>query len=446
MARKVFMSFLGTNNYVECYYRIHGKLSHRVRFVQEALIADICKDWTNDDAIYIYCTPDAQKVNWEDNGQSKIYEDIEKIGLERRLQELKESMGLAPTIESVEIKEGFNETEIWDIFNVVYNTLQENDEIHFDMTHAFRSIPLFSIVLFNYAKFIKHILLSSVMYGAFEKLGPAYKVRGIPLEERKVDVIDLNNVVRLQEYNQVASGLRTFGRVGELSGLVNNNDIESNNVIKDFSEAISELDHNINTISLQKLKKGKYIYKFKSSYKNIRKQQALPKPIQKICDALDEDIKDFVEQDDYANIEAAIQWTIKFKMHMQTFSLTAEYIKLVGAERFDDLLRECLNKKRKGLSNKDKREFIGALLGMEDKDFDNPTSWTGNLAKNMEVAKRIADKPFIRELRPLYKPIVSIRNNIAHGNGIDSDKLEDGNNAVAKCIEKLNEINSKNTR
>ena len=37
MSRKVFISFLGTNNYVLCKYSIGGIDSKPVRFVQEAL-------------------------------------------------------------------------------------------------------------------------------------------------------------------------------------------------------------------------------------------------------------------------------------------------------------------------------------------------------------------------------------------------------------------------
>lgn len=37
MPRKVFISFLGTNNYVQCRYDINGVVSAPVRFVQEAL-------------------------------------------------------------------------------------------------------------------------------------------------------------------------------------------------------------------------------------------------------------------------------------------------------------------------------------------------------------------------------------------------------------------------
>ena len=210
MARKVFISFLGTNNYVLCKYTIDDVMSKPVRFVQEALIEQTCKDWTETDKILIFCTSKestgengSKETNWLDSGQEKIYDESEKIGLQHRLQDLQTRIGLKPQIEQLDIEAGFSEEEIWDIFNTVYSKLQPHDQIYFDVTHAFRSIPLFSVVLFNYSKMMIGTQLVSIMYGAFEKLGPAFKVRELPLDERVAPVIDLTNIARLQEYNQI---------------------------------------------------------------------------------------------------------------------------------------------------------------------------------------------------------------------------------------------------
>ena len=191
MSRKVFVSFLGTNNYVECRYDIKGVVSAPVRFVQEALIENLCKEWTADDRILIFCTSKektgengSKEINWFDNGQSRVSDELEKIGLQHRLQDLQTCIGLKAQIEEHDIEAGFSEEEIWSIFDTVYAKLQPNDQIFFDVTHAFRSIPLFSIVLFNYSKFMKETRLMSIMYGAFEKLGPAFKVKEQPVDER----------------------------------------------------------------------------------------------------------------------------------------------------------------------------------------------------------------------------------------------------------------------
>lgn len=65
MARKVFISFLGSNNYLETYYSFEGKKSeHPVRFIQEDLVKRLCNEWTKDDRILIFCTDDSKTKNW----------------------------------------------------------------------------------------------------------------------------------------------------------------------------------------------------------------------------------------------------------------------------------------------------------------------------------------------------------------------------------------------
>ena len=391
MARKVFISFLGTNNYVECRYIFNETISEPVRFVQEALIAQICKGWTENDRIFIFCTSKqstgvngAKELNWFDNGQSRIYDDCERIGLLHRLTDLKHSLGLAAVVEEVDIEAGFSEDEIWDIFNTVYHKLTPGDEIYFDVTHAFRSIPLFSVVLFNYSKFMIGTRLKSIVYGAFEKLGTALEVRKIPKDERLAPVIDLTNIARLQEYNQVASGLKDFGKVKQITSVI------MDDAFRELSASVTELDEYIATIDLNKIKNGKYITKFRNSYKFIKRKGKLVEPICNILDKLQNETSDFVSGDDFRNIVAAINWTIKHDMLMQTFPLTQEYLNLHVADIYKDM-------KPDSLSKKEYREFISDILGMPKEDF-NARNWDYSLANYPDVADLLSKEPLIKEL------------------------------------------------
>ena len=69
MARKVLLSFLGTDNYIETHYQIDIFKSPLVRFVQEAIIDHLCTDWGQDDRIYVFLTDAARVKNWENYEQ-----------------------------------------------------------------------------------------------------------------------------------------------------------------------------------------------------------------------------------------------------------------------------------------------------------------------------------------------------------------------------------------
>ena len=439
MKRRVFISFLGTNSYVQCRYDINGVVSAPVRFVQEALIEHWCKDWTEQDRILIFCTSKettgengSKEINWLDNGQTRVTEESEKIGLQHRLQDLQTRIGLKARIEQFDIEAGFSEEEIWSIFDTVYAKLQIDDQIYFDVTHAFRSIPLFSIVLFNYSKFMKDTRLVSIMYGAFEKLGPANKVKELPVEQRVAPVIDLTNIARLQEYNQIASSLKDFGKVKRLKEVITSELVNSpDQTVHDLGKSISELDEYIATINLNEIKAGKFISKFRNNYKNVKRKMLVAKPISNLLDELFKETQDFVGENNYRNIEAAINWTIKHDMLMQAFPLTEEYVILRTSSMFIEL-------KPPQLSPRQFREFVSDILGVPEPDF-LIKNWKYNLAAFPDVADDLSEDFLIKELRPLYDRIRQARNSLAHGNGsIKYADLRKGIPDIIECIKYLN--------
>ena len=439
MARKVFISFLGTNNYVECKYMYNGIVSEPVRFIQEALIAQICINWTEGDKILIFCTSKdttgedgSKEINWLDcdtRGSS-----VGNVGLKHRLELLCERVGIKPSIEEVDIEAGFSEEEIWNIFDVVYHQLQPADEIYFDVTHAFRSIPLFSVVLFNYSKFMMGTRLRRILYGAFEKLGSAQKVKEMPIDTRVAPVVDLTNIARLQEYNQVASGLKEFGKVKQIKDVivVEQQLSPSDQALRELSASVTELDEYIATIDLKNIKSGKYIVKFRNNYKNIRRKGKLVKPISRILEELYNETSDFVCENDFRNIEAAINWTLKHDMLMQTFPLAEEYIILKVVDMLGDLRPTTLK------SNKKYRQFISSILGMPEEDF-KMKNWKNELADYPDAADEISEEPLIRELRPKYDKIRDARNSLAHGNGsVSYQGLRDLIPVIIDCVAYLN--------
>ena len=186
MGRKVFISFLGTNNYKECVYvsKSLGE-SSVVTYVQDAILQIVSKNWSSNDKAYIFLTQGAKEKHWN------------------RLQDVLNEYQYPFEIEPVfPIHEGYSEDEIWSIFRKVYEKLDYRDEIFLDITHGFRSLPMLSMVLLEYAKTLKRITVSKIFYGAFEALGEAYKIEQIypnPID-RKTPLLELTAFSQLQEW------------------------------------------------------------------------------------------------------------------------------------------------------------------------------------------------------------------------------------------------------
>ncbi len=403
MGRKVFISFLGTNNYVETIYEFPDKShSQPVRFIQEALILKHCPKWTLEDKVYIFCTDGSQKANWEDNGQ-KTDLDIEKIGLKHRLQD---NFQLNSIVEMIPIEEGFSEEEVWRIFDVVYNKLDKYDEIFFDVTHAFRSIPLFSSVLFDYSRFMKLTKVVSIQYGAFEKLGPAFEVRKMPWENRVAPIIDLTNIIKLQQFTDMANAMLMYGRVNELSDLFK---AEKHQALQKIGVSLANFDEFLKTNRLNDLKSGKWLADFYNNIKSLRKSN-IPTPIKNIMSRLEEEFSSFVPQSDTKNIESAVAWTAKYDMILQSYTLGQEYMISLLSEKLFEYNFYQEDRERNF------RMFISALFAISDKDVDSGCI-EGKLADNIMLTKQILEFDWVQKIRPLYGRFSDYRNIVNHAKG-----------------------------
>lgn len=205
MSRK-YLAFLGTNEYLECYYTLqHKATSEPCRFIQEALIRVFCQNWTKEDSILIFTTDEAKQKNWE-----SCYFGERYIGLQDRLSQLH----LSCVSSQIDIPEGDCVEALWKIFDTVFEHVGNQDELIFDMTHGFRSLPMLALIILNYAKFIKNCTLAGMYYGAFETLGPIYQVKEKPVEQRIVPVFDLTPFVSLFDWTV---GIDRFLNTGDAS-------------------------------------------------------------------------------------------------------------------------------------------------------------------------------------------------------------------------------------
>lgn len=408
MARNVFISFLGTNNYLETYYSIGDfKSSQPVRFIQEALIEHLCREWTSEDKIFIFCTKLSLEKNWNDNGQR----NTDSEGLCTRLKNIK----LPIPFEAVEITEGFSEEDIWDIFNKVYHKLNKGDNVYLDVTHAFRSIPIFSTVLFNYAHYLKGTNLKVVYYGAFEKLGPAYKVKDMNVEDRNAPIIDLTSIIRLQELSTAASNLHQYGKmksISDLLGIVQGKGRGKQNIER-IKKKMKDFDTALSTCKMDILKDGKLIGELQSLVDNNKDSKNLTEAHRQLIVKVQEEINMFKPYDTYDNVEAAIDWAKKYGMIQQAYTLAEE----LTISRVKDIItpQHLILQRVKDLEC---RKFVSVLLSLEESKKDE---YKNDNEEFKTLFSQLYDQPLIRDLRKWYTILAGDRNIINHAKKSDKD-------------------------
>lgn len=424
MANKKFISFLGTTNYVQVKYGSAD--ANPTRFVQESLIDKLCTDWSENDQILIFYTEESKSKNWVNNGhpEQSIKEDVEKIGLGQILAD-KKANGLKPQIEVVQIDEGFSEKEVWDIFDCVYNKLEENDEIYFDVTHAFRSIPLFSTILFNFSTFTKRTKLCGVYYGAFEKLGPAFKVREIPLEKRIAPIIDLTGIINLQNLTNTASDIKRYGKTSSVEQLIKNatHGLEKTKANNRFTEALktikkctNDLDHFILANRMKKIEEGKFVKDFNAVINKSIESENLNNAEREIFRTLKDLFSNFKPEKTTENIEAAIEWAYKYDMLQQAYTLAEEYIISLCCTKLNNFKTEFDD-------DKSFRTFVSSTLGIKKEDIEKE-NLKNELAEHKSLFYNIIKYNWIADLRPTFKKLAKNRNDISHGkNGSSYETL-----------------------
>ena len=199
------LNFGLTSDYLSCNYYtgdptiIKPRKVDNIRFVQEATLKIYCRDWIEQDKGYIFVTKEACEKNWLDNGQYDRSNECQKqcSGLKSCVA----ALNLPFPVTRIKIPEGTDENQIWEIFEKVFESINFGDEIIFDITHAFRSIPMLAIVILNYAKVLKKTNLKGIFYGAFEALGPPWTVKNIPISDRNVRILDLTAFDQLLDWS-----------------------------------------------------------------------------------------------------------------------------------------------------------------------------------------------------------------------------------------------------
>jgi CRISPR-associated Csx2 family protein len=346
MAR-VYISFLGTTDYLECHYYGDGfETAKPVRFVQEATIVANCASWSSEDRIVIFTTVDAEKKNWRDNGH--INHKTRQVQEQEGLQSCLAKLELSVPFFNRPIPEGHTEDQVWEIFQLVFGALQPGDEVVFDITHAFRSIPLLAIVVLQYAKIMRKVSLKGIYYGAFEALGQM--AREIPFEDRRAPIVDLTSLSSLMDWSIATDRFLESGDVKSAGALARagvHGILKETGGANEAAQAIKKLG-----VSLEKFSKMLSTCRgpeISSATQDLKRKADkckgidLPEAFQPLFDKIQERLESF-SGDSLRDGLAAVRWCADHNLIQQGFTILEEilisYIVIgVGHDQHDETVR-----------------------------------------------------------------------------------------------------------
>jgi len=409
MARKVFISVLGTGLYNECTYADGDNKQPPTRFVQVAMLQAVgASHWGADDMVLIALTDGARKANWEveNNKRARRNRDTCKdeyvtyVGLKQELDKL----NLPCQVVEAAIPDGKNEDEIWEIFNVLFDKLNEGDELYIDLTHAFRYLPMLVLVLINYAKFLKHVTVARMTYGNYEAF--------LKKETDVAPIVDLLPIVSLQEWTSAAADYLQNGYAEKLEKLslqelrpilarTQGQDPDAVN-LKNFVKAVRTFTEEMQAC------RGINITKGESATRAMRYVNQIDRtvitPLQPVLKEIKSKIEPFTSQT--TNCLEAADWCFKNLQYQQAVTLLKEWItSFVGAQFGIDF------------GDRDGREVVDkALAYCFDKNQKFTDKDAAEYAEKHPVFTTIIDSELLKNdiLKKLYSGVPEIRNDFNH--------------------------------
>ena len=182
------ITFLGATEAHETAYIMPDGREHAAPYFGVAL----ARFYQGQDLDYmkVFVTEKAREKNWDDfKRQAEDHVDV---------------------LEAVDIPDGANENELWSLFQTVIDAVDEREEVIFDITHGFRSLPFLSLLAVAYLRQVKQIDLRAILYGSYE-------ARDQSVEPNRTPVVDLSGFVSLFDWMTAADRFTRFGDASDLA-------------------------------------------------------------------------------------------------------------------------------------------------------------------------------------------------------------------------------------
>ncbi|MFW5795316.1 MAG: TIGR02221 family CRISPR-associated protein [Bacillota bacterium] len=465
------ISILGSNDYTTVNYDDFEECE----YIQEALVKKY-QDKLSE--VIIFATEEVIKKNWKSGAKYYITDEKAGInkgdprkGLKKKLNIIKKENNLDLDLKMFKIPKGFTEKELWKIFNIFINSINEGDEIYFDVTHGFRHLSMLVMNILNYAKLSKNIEVKSIEYGLFDELGRASDVRAMDLENRNASILDLTSFDYLNDW---VIGIDNFINTGDAEKINNlpqktlvnlfidqnfSNDVEYNfyNKLKKLKKKISTFNNEVKTTRgiklndtiINILNEIKEINLLKDKIEEEKDLNDRILPFIKLIDNIEDkfSIFDINDKTGIKNNFKLLSWCNEHKLISQGLIIARENIISLIAERLNEpYLPKHFKENNYSYQLKDIREEIGSILDLlSDSSKDENEFYSKTSDNKFNEIKESIENDFI-ELVEIYSLIRKRRNDVSHF-GISeesSKKYKDIFVSFDEITEKLDQVLEKN--
>lgn len=416
---KVFISFLGTGGYQETTYQMPNGFQKKTKFVQIGILASLKEEkfWQEgtDNRIHILLTKEAEEKHWPD--LKKQIEDLGNINAE-----MKPIMNI-------------NSKDIMKQIESIINTVNQNDEVYFDITHGFRSLPFAAMVALNYLSIIKNVSVNKLFYGDF----------GNPIDP----IHDITQLIELQQWTFAARDFAEFGSTKSIEKLTKQKIRQSESTLsKKLKRNLGGLPNKLNDISSLF-----YTCRGPSIIENVLINNTIEflKPknfpdmnmphIEEVLNYISNKIQHLESKNPITLTENSIEWCIQHNLTQQGFTLLQEFFVFLILKKWElneskiyhsDMIKSILSY---SISNTSElkiefRNFCGDYQSLAKKGIDLQDYY-------YKYFKPICDFLLLNtNIITTYNNITGHRNNINHA-GFGKNTKIDFSEELEDCWKKI---------
>ncbi|OCS91125.1 TIGR02221 family CRISPR-associated protein [Caryophanon latum] len=407
--RHVLFSFLGTGKYKNCIYSWNEQALTETRYVQTA-IYEYLQTIEHPLTVIVFTTDDAYEKNWLDGEEEGLASTFQRLAPEATLQ-------------MVRIDNPEGEAENWKLFDAILNEIQEGDHIYFDMTHSFRAIPIVSLIVMNYARFIKKATLEKLVYGQFNG--------------DTGTILDMTNMLELLSWtNGVDQFIRTGDatQIGELVQTIAKDSFknkemssESRSSLLDLKKVAEQLE-NV-SLAIQTCRSTEIVKEIELLQKHIATaKEKKSNFIQPLVPLLDEIESKYAHFSEGAGYEAA-RWSAEHGLIQIGYTLLQE--------NFVTALSEYL---QFNPTNKEQRTLINSAIKIVADQLPKE-QWHGDEQRKEQLANIVEQLPFNREQLLKYSKLTDYRNDINHaGMRPNATKAANLKRELHSAVEQMEEL------
>ncbi|MBW6536421.1 MAG: TIGR02221 family CRISPR-associated protein [Mariniphaga sp.] len=403
MARKVFMSVLGTGFYEPCSYYLNDREKNiHTRFIQEATIRFFCSDWGENDQIVIFTTNKALTANYESSITKRKNSNNETTSYSR-LAAILENLNLKVPFRNEMIKDGNDENEIWEVFTTIYNQLNEDDEVYFDITHSFRYLPMLLLILLSYSEYLKKTSIKSITYGNFEV---SKNNNGL------APIMDLMPLVLLKDWSVAANNFESFGEVRLISSLCQDSlkpilreakgSDKVATSVNSFSKELPGFVSLLKTCRGTEIISGEKALSLENKIAEIEETSLVP--FNPIFARIKSQINRFASHDNIKNGFVAVEWCINNGLMQQGLTMLQETITSI-----------ICNSEGLDIVNEKNRTIISSVFNIIGQKIPE-NEWVGECAKteNIELTQKLCNNSLLLSLVNDYINLSNFRNDMNH--------------------------------